>query len=53
MKHCKNPKCRDTMHAMSAHLLCPACRFLARWMFGLGAALVGALFGALKFFGAL
>jgi hypothetical protein len=38
---CQNKKCREPLSSYSRALLCPSCRFLARWMFGLGAFVVG------------
>jgi hypothetical protein len=49
--YCKNKKCKEPLNTWSGSLLCPSCRFIARWMFALGAFLVGAawtLYGLLR-----
>lgn len=43
--NCKNPRCREQLHPFSRRILCPACAYLARWMFGAGCFTVGALYG--------
>jgi hypothetical protein len=42
MKKCLNKKCREAMSPEDAHIFCVSCRFIAKWMFGAGAFLVGA-----------
>lgn len=45
-KRCVNRKCGDEVK--SNELLCPACRFLARWAFGAGCFLAGLAWGAIQ-----
>ena len=40
-KACVNRKCRDPLSTFSRRWLCPSCRFIARWMFALGAFAAG------------
>lgn len=50
---CKNPKCAETFGARRARILCPSCRYLARWMFATGAGAVGVVYGLIQLVGAL
>jgi hypothetical protein len=43
MKTCKNYKCGDEVAEDAWVPLCASCRFLAKWMFALGAGVVGAV----------
>lgn len=48
MKKCENSRCGEWID--DRHAFCPSCRYLARWAFGLGAAIVGALSVLIKIF---
>jgi len=48
MNYCANKKCHDWIADNAT--LCPSCRFIARWMFGLGAFCVGAIVALVKVF---
>lgn len=41
--HCRNPHCRELLMGAVDMRLCPSCRWMGRWAFGLGALLAGAL----------
>lgn len=45
---CWNSRCRDTLPLGSRAMLCPSCRYLARWMFSLGVFVAGAIYWAAK-----
>lgn len=46
MKRCANKKCQDWIG--DKFTLCPSCRYMARWAFGLGAFFVGAVAAIIK-----
>lgn len=46
MKRCANRKCADWIG--DNFTLCPSCRFIARWAFGTGAFLIGAIAAIIK-----